>query len=380
MRICILALSSRGGLAHYASQLANALSKQHEVIAIVPGDVQKELYNTNVILQPLSIKIQQKTPTARAYMTLYKTIMAVNPDILHDPIGPANYWSVGLSPFLRRKWPYVITLHDPKPHSGIKPWFRWFYWIVSRIFIRSADIICVHGNFSKRLLMQMGVSEKKIRVIPHGCHTFLNHGREEIEEEENTILFFGAIRLNKGIDRLADIADKVRREIPGVKILLAGSCTTGARLLDQKRINCIMTALRARHDFEIHDRFIPDDEVEVFFRRASVVLLPYWDATQSGVIPIAYAFGKPVVATSVGDIPEIVDDGKTGLLADPMSNEDIANSLLKLLKDPELRCALGKEGWRRAQGCLSWDAVARKVLEVYKELLRGTEGAKLHNV
>lgn len=364
-----MALASRGGLAHYASQLANALSKRHEVIAVVPEDVQQGLYAASVILQQISPRIVRHVPTARGYMRLYETIASIKPEIVHDPIGPANYWTVGLFPFLQRRWPLVLTLHDPKPHSGVKPWFKEFYRFLVGVAVRSADLIFVHGKASESTVLQMGVPPQKVRIVPHGSYTFFNRGRKEIKEEKHTVLFFGAMRLNKGVDRLPDIAKRVRDVIPDVRFIVAGSSKGGiSSVLDRKRIDTIMESLHACDNFEIHDRFIPDSEIEIFFRRASVVLLPYWDATQSGVIMIAFAFGKPVVATRVGDIPDIVEHGKTGFLANPNCDQEIADLVITLLSNPILKRNMGIEAERRARGVLSWDAVAWEVSKQYEEL------------
>ena len=100
----------------------------------------------------------------------------------------------------------------------------------------------------------------------------------------------------------------ITASLPNVKIMISG------RGDDLEHYRKLMVH---PEQFVIDNEYIPDDKVAALFRRASVVVLPNIEATQSGVIPLAYTFGKPVVATTVGSLPEMVDDGDTGLLVPP---------------------------------------------------------------
>ena len=93
--------------------------------------------------------------------------------------------------------------------------------------------------------------------------------------------------------------------------------------------------------FIVHNRFIRATECDELFRQASIVVLPYIEATQSGVIPLAYSYAKPVVATRVGALAEVVDDGKTGRLVPPADSESLAAAIVELLRDPVSAAADG---------------------------------------
>jgi len=120
------------------------------------------------------------------------------------------------------------------------------------------------------------------------------------------------LRLNKGIDRLFNISQIVKEEISEVKFIVAGS--SDLKWSNKRKIKKIVQKLKSSDIFEVHDEFIPEEKLERYFRRASIVICPYHDATQSAIISIAYTFSKPIVATNVWDLNEIVIDGKTGYL------------------------------------------------------------------
>ena len=111
-------------------------------------------------------------------------------------------------------------------------------------------------------------------------------------------------------------------------------------------------------------------EVSQLFRQANVVVLPYIEATQSGVVPVAYTFGKPVVATTVGGLPEQVEHEQTGLLVPPRDERALADAVVRLLKDRDLRHRMGQNGKRKLEREWNPEVVARRTRVVYAEALR----------
>jgi starch synthase len=123
--------------------------------------------------------------------------------------------------------------------------------------------------------------------------------------------------------------------------------------------------------FIVYNEYVPDDKRAELFRQAAVVVLPYIEASQSGVIPIAYTFSKPVVATRVGGLPEMVDHGRTGYLVPPRDEKALADAIVRLLRDTELRHRLGANGKRKVDTECSPDVVAHKTVAVYHCALNG---------
>jgi glycosyltransferase involved in cell wall biosynthesis len=101
-----------------------------------------------------------------------------------------------------------------------------------------------------------------------------------------------------------------------------------------------------------------DTEIAGFFQDAGIVVLPYLSASQSGVVAIAAAFARPVVATSVGGLPEQIEHGQTGLLIDPGSIKQLEEAVETLLRQPELGCRFGKDLAARNRENNNWDKIA----------------------
>ena len=129
-----------------------------------------------------------------------------------------------------------------------------------------------------------------------------------------------------------------------------------------------MALIKYKDRFIIINKKILIHEVGLLFQRASVVVLPYVDATQSGVIPIAYAYAKPVIATRVGGLPEVISDGRTGFLVEPRSAEEIANKILYLYSHPSEKLQMDKLAYEFAHDELSWKRIASMTFSVYSGL------------
>jgi glycosyltransferase involved in cell wall biosynthesis len=124
-----------------------------------------------------------------------------------------------------------------------------------------------------------------------------------------------------------------------------------------------------QNKFNVLNYNISNQEAAELFQKCSVVVLPYIDASQSGVILPAYAFKKPVVITDVGSIAETVDDGVTGFIVPPKDTEALAKAIIKLLNDAKLRKIIGNNAYHKLKTDLSWDIIAQKTMQVYQKAL-----------
>jgi len=141
-----------------------------------------------------------------------------------------------------------------------------------------------------------------------------------LDEDSKIILYFGLIRPYKGVDVLIEALLKLKMDV-NLKALIVGEIYKGCESIRER-----LKQLPADRVLLI-DKFVPDNEVAVYFRAADLVVLPYKSATQSGVIPIAYRCRRPVVATRVGGLPEAVEDGLSGWLVPPNNADELARAI-----------------------------------------------------
>lgn len=360
-------LANYSGMFHYLVQLSNAMSKYADVTVIGPKDIDYTYFSPNVRVESvLDCSMKKKASISRKVLGLGKlrVLRKIKPDIIHitdfQPII-----ALGLYLFrLNRNSALVYTDHDVSTGSHTDKTLEKLSESFGNFLnqhLLNYDKFIVHGDFLKNCMVSKGVPENKIGVIPHGSYTlFENYGSDQkIIEEKNTILFFGFIKEYKGLQYLIKAVPIITAQIPDLKVIIAG----------QGNLNRYFNGKSAPSQFEIHNELIPDENVRELFCRSQLLVLPYIEASQSGPLHIAFAVGKPVVATSVGSLPEVIKDGKNGFLVPPRDEKALADAIITLLKSDDLRSEMGKNAYYIATHELSWDTISRKTLDLYKEVL-----------
>jgi glycosyltransferase involved in cell wall biosynthesis len=305
---------------------------------------------------------------------LVRRLEAWRPDVIHFqwlPLPVVDRWFLRR---LRRLASLVLTVHDTEPFQG-SPSSPLQLWGL-RDALRRFDGWVVHTEFSRReLVRRTGLPEDRVFVVPHGVLDYYRRLRGTARRETGPpdvprILFFGLIKPYKGLDllveALARLPDELRRT---VRLDVVGLPRMDVRPL-QARARDLGVGENVRWDL----RFVPETEVPEIFESATVVVLPYRRADQSSVLMTALAFDKPVVATRVGGLAEVLRDGVHGLLVEPGDVEGLARALATLLTDAGLRRRMAEAIRTLAAGDLSWDAVAARTLEVYGEIRRRGPG------
>jgi glycosyltransferase involved in cell wall biosynthesis len=348
----------------YTVQLANSLSKKETVILMLPKDMPNEHIDTldeNVNLHLFTQAKHLYYPThLLKFYEIIKQINILKPDVIHLQAGMTPF--LCFAPLLLKKYPLVTTLHDPKPHIGDE---RILLKKITKCCVRKySDQIIVHGEkLKEQMIQEYNIPNEKVHAIPIGEHEvapFKKYEREDIKEDGNLILFFGRIYEYKGLEYLIKAEPMITEQVPDAKIIIAG---TGENF--KKYVKMMMN----RDNFIVYNRYIPYKEGAELFQRCSVVVLPYIDASQSGVISTAYGFKKPVVVTNVGSISEIVDDGVTGFIVPPKNSEALAEAIVKLLKDEKLRREMGENAYKKLKTDMSWDKIAKETFEVYTKAI-----------
>lgn len=353
---------------NYCVPIANALSSAVDVHLLVPesevAPVRSELSDAVHLRLFHKPRLRQAARQLRTCLQLVRALREIDPDIVHVQQG--HFWFNLFLPFLRR-YPTVFTVHDHRHHVGDAASRK----TPMRIFhfgFRRADRLIVHGSRLKReVVAEVGVPEDRVHVIRSlamaGVEAPLHgNGGDPAASggAEAVVLFFGRIWPYKGLEYLIRAEPEISACIPDVKIVIAGEGE------DFERYRRLMENPRR---FVVHNEYVSNEKRAELFTTANVVVLPYIEATQSGVVPIAYAFGKPVVATSVGGLPEHVEDGETGLLVPPRDETALAEAVVRLLQDRELARRLGAAGRERIDAECSAGSVARKTLTVYERAL-----------
>lgn len=369
LKILLIQLTGRGGTQLYLSQLAKALSQTSNDVVVLLGNYlyEKSHYaDSNVRVVPIAIApsyllMSVKMVNPFFYYRLIKLIEDEKPDIIHAVFEDSL---LGILLYLvKNTYPIVFTEHDPKFHFNEKILIKLNQSIASALLRRSSKSIIVHGENLKNVLVTDGIPGKKIWVIPHGDYSYYEQWNSGVNSEENTLLFFGLIRDYKGLDYLIKAVAIISPLIPDLRVIIAGDgdFSRYSKIIDEKNL---------RSHFEIHNRFIPDQEVSYFFERSSVVILPYVDASQSGIIPIAFSFKKPVIVSRVGSIPEVVDDGRNGIIVPPGDSNALADAIVTLLTNPQLRKRMGENANNKMKNFYNWDIIAKKTLDGYSELIK----------
>lgn len=225
----------------------------------------------------------------------------------------------------------------------------------------------VHGHSLKRSCIEkIGLAADRVHVIPHiAIGRPLAHP-QVVPEQNGQILFFGRVCEYKGLDYLVRAEPLIRQRVGHGGFVIAGD----GPYRDYERL------IGDPAKFTIIRRWIDDAERARLFQQASIIVLPYVEATQSGVIPVAYAFGKPVVATDVGALSDVVRNDVTGLLVPPRDEHALAAAIVRLLKDESLRIRLGRAGRQMLDTELSPDVVARQTVDVYEQAIGDVHGAR----
>jgi len=355
MKILILTHNIGGGMIHYTSQLANTLAEEHDVVVIAPRGVARETFKPQVRLIELDLgnivkNFIKNSLIFTRVLRFIRTVRDEDPDIIH--VNGYSLWFSLLLPFLHR-YPIITTIHDVNPHAGSRQFDQV---IARRLFFRYSDALIVHGEWAKKQLS----TGTPIFVIPHGDYSFFTAREPEgVSEEEGTILFFGRIEDYKGLQYLLMAMPEVVSGYPGARLVIAGSGDMGRyMLLLPDEAHCTLI-----------NRFIEDDEIPSLFMKASMVVLPYIEGTQTGVVPIAYAFHKPVIVTDVGSIPEVVEQEKTGLIVPSHDSAALADGILMLLRNEPLRREMGEAAHRKMKRDLSWETVRGKTVAAYKSVI-----------
>ena len=271
-----------------------------------------------------------------------------------------SIWDAATLPLLRRHARrFVLILHDARMHPGENQFYRDA--VLARQ-VAAADGLIVLSDHVGRMAQEChDFPAERIWMVPHGAFTFGSGEatpRRLQPEKPVRLLFFGRIVAYKGLGHLLDAYRILREQGVQVELEIAGSGDLGPYA-------AAMAGLEGLH---VRNGWIGDDEIPAILDRADIMVLPYVEASQSGVAAAAVAAGLPMVATPVGGLTEQVKDSVTGTIAEGMSAQELASAIVRLVRDADLYRACSEGGLRQAAGELSWEAVAGRVANILREV------------
>ena len=367
MKVALLSFD----LGEYCIHLANGLVKEADTLLLLS---EKESaahvgkLDPAVEFSPFQApRLRHAVRQLRTSLGLLHKIRAFKPDVIH--IQEGQLWFNVLLPFLK-PYPLVVTIHDPQLHVGDKESHVMPQWVCDFGY-RQGDQIIVHAESLREAVQsRLHIPAENVHVIPHvslGDGSLETPGPKPLPKPSPApapnVLFFGRIWEYKGLEYLIRAEPIISRAIPNVRIVIAG------RGEDFGRYQNMMVHPER---FCVYNKYISDAQRARLFQQASVVALPYIEASQSGVIPLAYACAKPVVATQVGGLPEFVEHERTGLLVPPRDEHALAEAIIRLLQDQRLCHQLGENARHKIMTECSPAAVASQTVQVYRHALGGT--------
>jgi D-inositol-3-phosphate glycosyltransferase len=212
----------------------------------------------------------------------------------------------------------------------------WLNRMTLRIQYHLTDHIFVHTQKMKdELVEEFGVAGEAVTVIRHPINNAFPDtpltpseakSRLGLKEANKTILCFGRIKPYKGIEYLLPAFKKLAAQDEQYRLIIAGEVQKG----NEKYMESLMQTMASEMDrgqVILKTQFIPDEDMEVYLKAADVLVLPYKDIFQSGVLFLGYSFGLPVIVTDVGSFREEVVEGKTGYLCKPGDPDDLAKTI-----------------------------------------------------
>ena len=371
------------GLSHYTSYLAYGISRYRDVILY--GFSSEDYFVTGAATQKRIefYDIRKKLPKGKStlkiisesvllFFILFKAFTKSGYDIVHiQGYLPMFFFFIPMLKLRRKK--IFWTVHDVNfrpTNAGIRGKLDFIYTETvteTSILRKFSDMIIVHGYLLKNQLCAKGVNDKKIRVIPHFDYRYLLNDRKQGNSKINNglwtiptgyVLFFGRISPYKGLELLVKASRIVKNTIGYEFILL---------IAGEGDISSLKNHMSEEDYAYIHiiNKRIPYKQIPNLFNGAKLVILPYIDASQSGVIPLAYTFSKPVIVSNVGSLTEYVEHGKTGLIFESNNTEQLVNYIIELIKNKEFCIQMGNNAKRKLLNEMSLELCCDKLNNLY---------------
>lgn len=264
----------------------------------------------------------------------------------------------------------VVTVHDVESF-GKQFGAEFVYPIINYLI----DAIIVHNKESyNSLLATWCISKDKVHIIPHGNYLHAiqalpaqGNARKalNISRDAKVILFFGQIKDVKGLALLLEAMPDVLKVYPDALLLIAGRPWKS----DYSIYLNLMKKLGIKQSCISHIRYIPDEDVPLYYSASDMVTLPYRRIYQSGVVLMAMSYGKAVLVSDLPGMTEIVTDNETGFIFRDGDIEHLAEKICFILANDDIRNQVANNGHDYVKACHDWNLIGKKTIELYKQVL-----------
>ncbi len=373
-RLLVWHWGRRGGGPRYTLEMARALAARGDVelhlsysrqseLAAEMDELARGLGRPGLVIDTYTGVVSAAAATLRlgglrrrfaAYLAAHRI------DTVFCTMG--HVWNAAVSPVIRRAGAgYVLILHDARPHPGEESWV--LEWLARRDVARAERVVVLSQHVRALAMARFGLPPERLVILPHAAMAFPGLRPAERQAPQGRpwrLVFFGRILAYKGFDLLLDTYARLRAQFgAGVELHVAGYGDTAP----------FAAQLAALPGVTLDNRWIAEDEIGPILNAADLLLLPYREASQSGVAPGAAMAGLPAVATPVGGLAEQVIDGRTGRIAASVDADALAAAAASLMTDAALyrRCSAG--ALQFARDTLSWEASAARVMEAATGLI-----------
>lgn len=370
-------ISGEGGIGSYVRELAAELTvKGHEVHVLTLGsrptvlDGEVHVHSVEGDYFPLIDRIY---PGAGACYYIGRAMKRLVFRFGLNVVEFPNWEGLGIYYAWRRPAPMVVRIHTSSLET-IKidrlRMNRLRRMDIQRehLHTKLADVMITHSLAHRRTMAEeLGIDPEQIRVVPHGMRPA---DPPAGDRDEKTIVFLGRLERRKGSIDLLRAAAVVIAEHPDARFVFIGadrSHCPGERTHAQYLADEFTPEVRAQ--IQLLGR-LPDAEVQCWLQRATLFVAPSLYESFGLIFLEAMRCGTPVIGTSVGGIPEVVEHGKSGVLVAPESPCALARAIIDLLGNPVQRAELGERGRERFQTLFSASRMGTQMVAVYLEAIQ----------
>jgi glycosyltransferase involved in cell wall biosynthesis len=341
-----------GGLAAHGAQVALLTRCHDREFGSIPGAMRRYVLDALGPGVPHAcLEGRVRDPGAlRAVVRVRRAVQRSPPAVVHIQESLLNDPRLLLAAGAR-PGRYALTVHDLERHPGDTPMSvrQRALW---RALVHGAGLLFVHGDVLRERLIAEHRPRAPVVVVPHGT----DEPAVAPLPARPSLLMFGRLTRYKGLDTLLDAMPLVWAQAPETRLTIAGRGEIARHpTLEDGRVL-------------VRNEYVPDAEVPELFGSATCVVLPYREASQSGVAAVAKRHGRAVVATDVGALDAIARDGG-GRLVPPSDPDALARALVEVVRTPGLAERMGRAAVVGVRDSLSWSSVAAATLEAYRRWL-----------